>query len=130
MFRTRLQPGSRTCSRVITLSVLALVRVVVATEKRADVLRTLRSLMGPTQVQRGCISCHLYRDAGNENALTYVEYWNCRDALDRHMRSDQYRKLLAVIDESVEPPEIRFDTVSETEGIAAIWSARGVAATR
>ena len=107
-----------------TLSVLARLRVVVAPTKRMDVLKTLRCFMGPTQFERGCISCHLYQDVDNENILTYVERWERKEDMDRHIRSDRYRKLVAVIDESVEPPDIRFDTIAETQGIAAIWAAR------
>lgn len=112
------------------MNVLACVQVVVGPEKRADVLKTLRALMGPTQFEHGCVSCRLYQDADNENVLTYVERWQRKEDMEQHMRSDQYRKLLAVIDESSEPPEIRFDTISDTKGIEAIWTARDLPATR
>jgi quinol monooxygenase YgiN len=70
----------------------------------------------------------LYQDVDDENILTYVERWERKEDMDRHIRSDQYRKLIAVIDESVEPPDIRFDTISESHGIAAIWATRDLSA--
>jgi quinol monooxygenase YgiN len=81
-------------------------------------------MLGPTEVEPGCLSCRFYQDIQDENVLNYVEEWRSKEDLFRHLRSEQYRKLLAVVDTSQEEPEIRFDTISQTEGIEAIRSAR------
>ncbi|MGI9456105.1 MAG: putative quinol monooxygenase [Aeoliella sp.] len=106
------------------MTVLARLRVVVSTQKRGDVMRTLRSLLGPTQVEPGCLGCHFYQDAQDENVLSFEEEWQSEGDLNRHLRSDQYRKLLAVVDAAAEQPEIRFDRISSTEGIEVIERAR------
>ena len=106
------------------MSVLARVRMVAPEDKRQEIVRTLRSLLEPTQVEPGCVTCHFYQDVQDENVLNYVEEWCSQEDLERHLRSDQYRKLLAVIDAAAEPPEIRFDTVSQTRGIETIEAAR------
>lgn len=106
------------------MTILARLRVVIPTEKRSDVVHTLRSLLEPTEVEPGCIRCHFYQDVQDENILNFVEEWQSKEDLDRHLRSDQYRKLLAVVDMSREQPEIRFDTITHTEGMEAIRAAR------
>ena len=111
-------------SGAVAVTILARIRVVVPTSKREEVVRTLRSMLGPTEVEPGCLSCRFYQDIQDESVLNYVEEWRSKEDLLRHLRSEQYRKLLAVVDTSQEEPEIRFDTISQTEGIEAIRSAR------
>lgn len=86
----------------------------------------LRSLIGPTGVETGCISCHLYQEVNDSNALTWVEQWSTQDDLECHLRSPQYKRILAALDMSDVEPEIHFDTVIETKGMQLIEEARGV----
>lgn len=102
----------------------AILKFPVANGNRADVIRTLRSLIEPTQVERGCISCRLYRDINDPAVLTWVEEWESRADLDRHVSSPQYKKLLAALEMCTSQPEVRFETVVETEGLKLIETAR------
>ena len=104
--------------------VTATFRVVVYPERRDDVLKTLRPLIGPTEVQPGCISCRIHQDVDNANILTLVEEWETQADLDKHIASDDFRRVLAVLDLSIKPPEIRFDGISQTAGIELIKAAR------
>ena len=45
--------------------------------------------------------------------------------LDLHLRSEEYRNLLLVLEMALKQPEIRFDTISNTTGIETIEKARG-----
>ena len=60
----------------------------------------------------------------NRNAITWIEEWDSEDALRQHIRSDEYRTLLAVVDMSVREPEVRFHTVAKTAGMELIASFR------
>jgi len=102
-------------------------RVVLPPKRREEVLRTLRSVHGPSSAQRGCIGCHILRDAQDENVLFYIEEWGSREQLQRHMGTDRYRRLLEVVELSSEPPEIRFDTISRREGIELVAAVRTAA---
>jgi quinol monooxygenase YgiN len=53
------------------------------------------------------------------------EVWEDQEHLDRHLRSDDYRNMLFVTEMSVEPPEIRFRTVTDLAGLEIIEKARG-----
>ena len=99
-------------------------RFFVYPERRDDVLKTLRRVMGPTEVQPGCIRCRIYQDVDNPNALTYVEEWESEEALTNHVRSDSYKGLLSVLDLSSKEPSVKFQTVSSTMGLDFVEEVR------
>ena len=99
-------------------------RLVVPRERRTEVLRTLRSLVGPTGAQAGCARCELYRDALEDGVYLYVEEWGSREQLERHIRSSRYRRLLAVMEAASEQPDVRYDTVSERQGFELVEAVR------
>jgi quinol monooxygenase YgiN len=101
-------------------------KVVLPIERREEALRIVRSLLGPTSAAPGCIHCGFYTDAQNENNLCYVEDWQTEEDLQRHIRSDDYRKFLALIDLSSEPPDLQFHRVSETFGIEYVSRVRSL----
>ena len=74
--------------------------------------------------QPGCATCRIYEEHGPEPAVVLVETWESDAALEAHLRSDAYRRILAAIELSGGPPEVRFDYVSATEGIELIERAR------
>jgi quinol monooxygenase YgiN len=89
------------------------------------VRRALAALVGPTRAQPGCLRCELLLDAANPSAIELIEEWGSRADLDRHLRSDDCRRLLAAADLAAEPPSFCIDTVVSREGIEAIAAARG-----
>ena len=95
----------------------ASLKVVPPAERREETLRIVRSLLGPVSAATGCLNCGFYTDAQDENVLCYVEDWETEKDLQRHIRSDDYRKFLALIDLSSEPPDLKFHKVSQTFGI-------------
>jgi len=104
----------------------ASLRIVAPPEKRDDILRTFRSLPGPTRVAPGCLGCRIYGDMEDENAIIYVEEWQTTEDLERRLQSEQYRRILAMIEISTEAPELRFNTISETTGLEYLAAVRGV----
>ena len=104
--------------------IVATLRVVVPARKRGEIHHALLSVLGPTEVQAGCMSCHLYQEAERPNAFTLVQEWATQTDLDRYIRSDLYQKVLAVMESASERPELRFDTVTHTAGIEAVQAAR------
>lgn len=106
--------------------IIATLRIVTSPEKHQEILQTLRSVLGPTQVQPGCISCRVYaHDVENENALILLEEWKTQEDLERHLGSDDYRRILAAMDLASTAPEITFNTVSHTQGMEVIHAVRG-----
>ena len=89
-------------------------------DRRDEVLDIFRAVQGPVLAQPGCTACHIYEERSPERAVVLVEMWNDPAALDEHLRSDTYRRILGAMELSAEPPVVRFDTVSATEGMEMI----------
>ena len=104
--------------------VLLTIRVTTSTKQREEVLGTMRSIAGAVSTLRGCVGVRLMQDVDNRNAITVSEEWETEVDLRRHVRSDDFRKLLAVIDMSMTAPEVRFQTMSGTQGMDWIAAAR------
>ena len=104
--------------------IVGTVRMVPPPQRRAEVLEILRSVQGPVRAQPGCDGCHVYEEQGPEPAIVLVEMWTSPSALETHVRSEAYRRVLAAIELSGGPPDIRFDHVSATEGMEFIEKAR------
>ena len=74
-------------------------------EKQSEALEILGSTIEETLFDPGCISCRLYH--GVEDALTIMieELWTSEEELQHHLQSDNYRKILLVVEMAAEPPE-------------------------
>ena len=103
----------------------SIVRITLPAERLSEVTGILGPMAERTREERGCLACHLYRDALEEAVLTLEDTWASEADLDRHLRSDEYRQLLLVVELAQFPPEIRFDRVSHSTGINTIQQARG-----
>ena len=107
--------------------IIATLRMTAPPGKQTDILHSLKPLLEPTRVQPGCLSCRLYRDVEQTHTFAWIEEWESQAALERRFQSADYRILLALLDLSSQPPEIRFDTVAATQGmemIAAVTATR------
>ena len=71
-------------------------RMAFARAPRDQALQVLRSLKGPVRSQPGCAQTLLMHDVHDDSVITWVSRWHSRDALDRHLRSAHFRRLLAV----------------------------------
>jgi quinol monooxygenase YgiN len=96
------------------------VRIPVDSKRKKEVMEILQSILEPTRVANGNVSCSLSEDCENRNVILYEEIWENETHLKHHMRSDRFRNILAAIDMASEQPEIRFSTISETAGMEFI----------
>ena len=94
-------------------------------EKRREAFEILRMMAERTRYQPGCLSCRIYHDEQAEAVFMVEEVWKSQEDLDRHLRSDDYRNMLFVTEMALEPPEIKFQTISHSAGIEIIEKARG-----
>jgi len=104
----------------------ATLRITTTASTKPEIVRLLRSLVEPTRVETGCVSCALYTDLQDPNVVVWVEEWSSRDNLERHLRSTKYRKILEALEMSQQSPDVRFNTVVETSGMRLIEEARGI----
>jgi quinol monooxygenase YgiN len=105
----------------------AVVLTVRLVASREEVQRELEALVGPVRAQPGCRHCALMHDAAAPGVVTLTEEWETREDLDRHFRSEECRRLLALVELGDGPPELYIDSVAVREGLEAIAAARGYA---
>ncbi|MBI5101702.1 MAG: antibiotic biosynthesis monooxygenase [Nitrospirae bacterium] len=100
--------------------IIATLRMTVRPERRKDLLETIRGMLEPVRVERGCLSYRLYEDIEDGNAFVLLEEWETQEDLERHISKDNQRRLFALLDLLDEQPELRFNTVSQTAGMELI----------
>jgi len=76
-------------------------------------------------MRSGCLGCHIYVDAQEDDVLMVEETWRSAEELEHHLRSGEYRNVLVIMEMSLKHPEVQFNTVSTTTGIETIEKARG-----
>ena len=104
--------------------IITTMRIKVPGERRKDFLDSAQLIIGPTRVQPGCIGCSFYQDLDEPDAILFVEEWDSRESLDKHIKSDSYRVILSLMELSTENPEFKLNTISETEGLEAVEALR------
>ena len=105
--------------------ILSTIRLFPSPEQRRQILAALRSVQGPTQAEPSCSAAQIYEEDGPGAAILYVEEWESESEFREHVRSELYRRILAAIDLSQSPPEIRFYQVSKVEGLELLQNIRG-----
>lgn len=102
----------------------ATIRIVTRPAKRDEALAILRSMAARTKVVSGCIACRVYWDSQEDRALMIEQIWKNEAGLNRHLRSEEFRNVLLVMEMAAENPEIRFETVSRVTGLETVEKAR------
>jgi quinol monooxygenase YgiN len=72
----------------------------------------LRSLVGPVRSEPGCHATRFLRSDGEPTKMTWVEEWRTEDDFERRLRSQTFRRLLAVIELAVNKPVVEIDRVA------------------
>ena len=104
--------------------ILSTIKMTIPPQKREEALKILRSVAELCRDDPGCLSCNMYRGIQDSKYLVIEEVWRTEEDLDLHLRSEEYRNLLLVLEMALEQPEIRFDTISDSTGIETIEKAR------
>jgi quinol monooxygenase YgiN len=121
--RSRVSPRHESSSTRIDM-IVGTLRILPALDRRAEVLEVFRAIQGPVLAQPGCTACHIYEEQGPEPAVVLVERWESQAALEAHLRSETYRRILGAVELSGGPPEVCFDYVSSSEGMDLIERSR------
>jgi len=93
-------------------------------ERRAEVLQILNPMAERARLEPGCLACNIYQDVRDAGVIMLEELWRCEAEMGRHLRSDQYRNILLVMEMALEPPEVRFEEISRLTGVETIEKAR------
>jgi quinol monooxygenase YgiN len=100
------------------------IRMLIPTGKRKEARRILAAMIGRIRLEEGCLSCRLYQEAMGTKSLMFEEIWANEKRLKKHLRSEEFRNVLLVVEMASRPPEIRFDRIAQSTGIETIEDVR------
>jgi quinol monooxygenase YgiN len=103
---------------------LSTIRMTIPHKKRGEVLKIVRSVAEQCKDDPGCLSYGIYGDLQEKNVLMLEEVWRTDEDLNRHIRSDEYRELLLILEMAPKQPEIRFNTILKSTGIETVENIR------
>lgn len=63
-------------------------------DKLEEAIKLYGELVDATRKEEGCISYELYQDKQDESILTFIEEWKSKQALDEHMRSEHFTRIV------------------------------------
>lgn len=96
----------------------------VSPSDRKDVVSIFDTIAGSTSVKPGCKKVRFYSDVNDDDELFLIEEWEAMPELERHIGSDDFRKIMAIMDMAIEPPDISFNTVTSIKGFELVEKIR------
>ena len=103
---------------------ISFIKLLPQPDKRQAMIDILKNLEALTRGKPDCKCCCVYEQLNDTKAILYLEQWQNREALERHVQSSMYMRLLTAMELSGEAPEIQFYGVSETMGMELIEALR------
>ncbi len=100
------------------------IRLQIPLKKQSEALDILESVREQTQFESSCHHVRIYRETNEPEAILIEEVWTHEEDLNRHLKSDVYRRILLVVEMANAAPEIRFDKIIQSSGIDTIVKAR------
>ena len=104
--------------------IILVLKLKVSPSFRKDVISIFDTVAGSTSVKPGCKMVKLESDVHDDDDLFLIEEWESMSELERHIASDEFRKIMAMMDMAVEPPEISFHSVTSTFGFELVEKIR------
>ena len=103
---------------------LALVKIYPRPGLERSILEVLDSLKGPTSIIGDCLGSSVSIEPEEGGAICYSEQWRSRESLDRHLRSPLYGRILAAMEFSRIPPEVKFYEATGVGGLDLVEKVR------
>ena len=103
--------------------ILVTIKIDVRSAKRKELAQTITALAVRVRKEAGCVSSAFYREVENENALCIIEEWATQPDLDAHLGSNNFRVLRGAVKILNGPAQMRFHSVSQTQGEEAVDAA-------
>jgi quinol monooxygenase YgiN len=87
-------------------------------------VQLLLSAVGRTEAELGCQACTVARDAADENRVRYSETWDSEAAFQRHVQSEEFRRVLVAMDMCCEEPQVVVGNLSGQRGMTHLQELR------
>ena len=93
-------------------------------EKTTEAISIINSAAGPIRDDPECHAFHFFKEISNDDELTLWEEWKTLDALEHHIRSTEFLKILTAMDLASPAPDISIQTLSDRKGFDFIKNLR------
>lgn len=104
---------------------LALIKIYPSPEMEPVIVDVLESLKGPNAANADCLDCTLTVGIDDDSrVICYTERWRSREALDRHLRSPMYGRILEAMESSQLPPVVLYYETNDVGGLELVELAR------
>jgi quinol monooxygenase YgiN len=97
--------------------VFALYRLTQGPERHTSLIEALRAATPGAGLEPGCRSSRILLDVDDPGGVVLLEEWDTKAALERHMRTPGFRRLLAVLELSSERPEVTYVEAGRARGL-------------
>jgi|SRR6185503_7720737 len=97
-------------------AVVTTATISVRPENRKELCLTVASLLNPIRQEPGCMAYRFYGEAGDENSFLLLGEWATRDALNRHLESNNFAVLMGSITLLGKVSTVDFKLLSEFAG--------------
>ena len=104
--------------------IISLLKLKPIPEKQNAVLDILRFVKDRVTLMRGCLESVIYQECDPDPMILYLEHWQSKEDLNRHIQSSIYLRVLNAMDLCREKPEILFYDVSNMKGMEWIATLR------
>lgn len=94
-------------------------------DRLEQAVQLLLSDVGLTQALPGCISCEVAIDAVDQGRVLYREEWDAESALTKHLRSDQFHRVLVAMDLCEQEPRVVVGNLTGRCGLQYLHELRG-----
>lgn len=103
---------------------LSTLKIKIPLEEKDKIQKVLSQVTSLIRLKSGCTHAAAYQDFENSNNIMLYEIWDTKESLHRHLSSTHYKKILALIELSITPPDIKFHSVSKVQGMELIEALR------
>mgnify|MGYP001815804958 CR=1 FL=1 len=88
-------------------------------------IQVLLSVVERIRVKNGCEDCTVSRDSTDPNRIRYDEIWKSESAFGAHVRSQEFRFVLAAMDMCSKKPRVVCGGVSGPSGLGYLRDLHG-----
>ncbi len=81
-------------------------------------VQILQSSLGCTEAKSGCVSCRICQDTSFSNRIRYTGIWCSEEEFYRHVKSDEFKRVLIAMDMCTEEPTVKIGQFSGETGLA------------
>lgn len=104
--------------------IVTTIRLQTTPENRKEILQTFRSLSDPIQSERGCKSCRIYRELGNDEAVIVIQEWDSMNCWDKHLHSDEFAVIIGAMSLLQKPETVEVQVLDQLEGACSVEAFR------